>query len=359
MAVAEFRPEWTSAPGSTIQNMLERRGLSIDELSDVLGSAPTDVFGLITGNIPITDELAKKLTELVGGTEQFWLNREAQYKADLDRLQSQDGNEDAKQWMSELPLKDLVASGWIRSSKDTRNQFISCLKFFDVANINLWRDKYLKIASTASFRSSPTFESEFGAVASWLRIGELSASQTVCESWSKSRLIKNLGRMRGVSRLSNPHRFLPKLGKLCAECGVALVVIRSPNGCRVSGATRFLSADKAMLLLSFRYLSDDHFWFTFFHELGHLALHDKTDLYLEGVEGDMLLEAEANEFAEEVLIPPVFRDDFESLKPTYKDVMSFAKKLGLAPGIVVGQLQHSQRIDRNKLNKLKKRYVWT
>ena len=96
MAVAEFRPEWTSAPGSTIQNMLERRGLSIDELSDVLGSAPTDVFGLITGNIPITDELAKKLTELVGGTEQFWLNREAQYKADLDRLQSQDSSIQAR-----------------------------------------------------------------------------------------------------------------------------------------------------------------------------------------------------------------------------------------------------------------------
>ena len=68
-------------------------------------------------------------------------------------------------------------------------------------------------------------------------------------------------------------RFLPKLQALCAEAGVALVFVRAPRGCRVSGASRLVTPEKAMILVSFRFRSDDQFWFTVFHEIGHLILH--------------------------------------------------------------------------------------
>jgi Zn-dependent peptidase ImmA (M78 family) len=165
--------------------------------------------------------------------------------------------------------------------------------------------------------------------------------------------------MRTLSRLKDPQQFLPHLQVLCASCGVALVVVRAPKGCRASGATRFLSTEKALIALSFRHRTDDHFWFTFFHEAAHLILHAKDALFLEdGSDVTETEEAEANEFAARVLVPKEYIVELASLRPNLKSIVAFARRLGVAPGIVVGQLQHIRRIRRDQLNSLKRRYAW-
>ena len=213
--------------------------------------------------------------------------------------------------------------------------------------------------STAAFRSSPTFESKPGAVAAWLRQGELEAESMPTGTWNATQFEATLQQLRALTRKKNPQEFLPELSKHCAACGVAVVIIRAPTGCRASGVTRFVSPNKALLMLSFRYLSDDHFWFTFFHEAGHLLLHGKEAIFLEG--SDLLntrQEAEANDFAAGVLIPPRFKADLLRLPRNTYEVVRFARRVGISPGIVVGQLQHSGRIKRNELNRLKRRFVW-
>jgi HTH-type transcriptional regulator / antitoxin HigA len=117
--------------------------------------------------------------------------------------------------------------------------------------------------------------------------------------------------MRRLTRKKEPSIFVPELRKLCAENGVALVIARGPAGCRASGATRFLSDKKAMILLSFRYLADDQFWFTFFHEAGHLLMHSHKAVFLEdGSDVSLKEEHEANLFAQNILIPPNLGQNF-------------------------------------------------
>jgi len=112
-----------------------------------------------------------------------------------------------------------------------------------------------------------------------------------------------------------------------------------------------------MILLSFRYLSDDHFWFTFFHEAGHLLLHGDKSLFIEdGSEVSIKEENEANLFAQNILIPPDSRAEFLSLTPSRETIMKFAVKIGISRGIVVGQLQHQGRLKREQFNYLKRRY---
>ena len=164
---------------------------------------------------------------------------------------------------------------------------------------------------------------------------------------------------RRLTSEKDPNRFLPALRELCTAAGVAVAIVRAPQGCRASGATRFISPDRALLLLSFRYLSDDQFWFTFFHEAGHLLLHGHDNVFVEGLDVQSeKQEREASDFAERVLIPAEFRDEFLGLPPEMRAIMRFAKKIGIAPGIVVGQLQHYQRIRRNHFNGLKRRFQW-
>lgn len=151
----------------------------------------------------------------------------------------------------------------------------------------------------------------------------------------------------------------PELMRRCAECGVAVVALRAPKLCRASGATRFLSPTRPLLMLSFRYLSDDQLWFTFFHEAGHLILHGPWSMFLEG-EGRVSTEEEeeANTFAANTLIPPENHTEMLGLRMHARPVMRFARLIGIAPGIVVGQLQHRGRIGYHQLNSLKRRYKW-
>ena len=168
--------------------------------------------------------------------------------------------------------------------------------------------------------------------------------------------------MRRLTRTKDPKRFIPELIRRCAECGVAVAVVRAPAGCRASGATRFLSPDRALLLLSFRYLSDDQFWFTFFHELGHLLLHGETELFLEDldVSGEKdKYESEANSFAESLIIPPEFKRDLTEVRLEMRSLVRLAHKIGVSAGLVVGQLQHSGRIPQRHFNGLKVRYDWS
>ena len=142
---------------------------------------------------------------------------------------------------------------------------------------------------------------------------------------------------------------------------MAVVISRTPFGCRASGATKFLDNDKAMLLLSFRYLSDDHFWFTFYHEAGHIVLHKSKSPIIEENSSNKTYseeEREANLFAGEVLIPHELQSELSRLRGNKRNIISFAMKAGVSPGIVVGQMQHRGIIDHKYLNSYKRRYDW-
>jgi hypothetical protein len=236
----------------------------------------------------------------------------------------------------------------------------ACLRFFGVGGVSALRERYRDILQRSKFRTSSSFESEPGAVAAWLRQGEIEGAAIECDPWAPHRFETILEELRGLTRKKDPQDFLPELQRRCSTCGVAVVALRSPTGCRASGATRFVSGTKALVMLSFRYLSDDQFWFSFFHEAGHLLLHDKAALFLEGIEeaGTIKEENEANEFAARLLIPEPFRAELLQLRPSARDVIRFARRIGISPGIVVGQLQHRGRLKRSHLNGLKRRFQW-
>jgi HTH-type transcriptional regulator/antitoxin HigA len=149
------------------------------------------------------------------------------------------------------------------------------------------------------------------------------------------------------------------LEELCAQCGVAVVFVLELPKMGVSGATRWITKDKALIQLSLRYKTDDHLWFTFFHEAGHILKHGKKALFLEGNGLDDKHEGEADEFASNWLIPVREFNSFVSLSLYSKaSVAAFAEQIGIAPGIVVGQLQHHGHLPFTHLNGLKKRYCW-
>ncbi|MCP3962155.1 MAG: ImmA/IrrE family metallo-endopeptidase [bacterium] len=350
----EFRPDWVSAPGDTIADILKERELSVAEFAQRIGHTTQDTTDLLQGRATITIGVARRLERALGASVEFWMSRDYQYRQDIGGLYA-----DEKEWLAEFPIGDMIKFGWIDPVPRPSEEADACLRFFDVPSIAAWRKAYAGIEKTLAFRTSPSFDSRPGSVLAWLRQGEIEAKKIQCEAWNADRFKQSLKEIRSLTRKKDPAHFLPELIRHCARSGVAVAIVRAPAGCRASGATRFLSPKKALLLLSFRYLTDDHFWFTFFHEAGHLVLHGKNSLFLEATDTSLTAEEqEANEFAARTLVPATFLPELLRLPANGREVIRFARRLGVSPGIVVGQLQHLEKIKPNWLNGLKRRYTW-
>lgn len=351
----EFSPAWASPPGDTVRRLSANKSLRAPDLARALDISSEELSKLLSGALPITASRAKGLANVVGGSERFWLEREQQYRRNAEALENE-----GKEWMSSLPFADMVRYGWIKATTSTSEKIRQALDYFEVSTVDEWRDAWLsERAGITAYRTSPAFAMQSASVAAWLRQGELLAAKLQVGSWSRERFERLLPSLRSLSRVLEPAKFIPELQERCAACGVAVVVVRAPKGCPASGATR-VKGDKAILQLSVRYLRDDSFWFTFFHEAAHLVLHEDR-LFLEWPdkrEIDNHEEAEANIFAGQLLIPSSEEKALLALPHDYRSIMRFAKNLSISPGIVVGQLQHRGLVRQDKLNFLKKRYSW-
>ena len=348
-----FRSDWLSPPGETIADILLEKMLGPEDLAAALGQPTQAAHDLLHGRTTITLAVARSLVPLLGGSIEFWMTRDLQYRDDL-----LERDKTAAAWLARLPLKDMTNFGWLGRISHPAQRIEACLNFFGVSSLREWETTYETLYGYTTFRTSWSFKSTPEAVAAWLRQGERQGTREDCAPWDPVAFHLALPEIRKLTKIRDPRVFLPKLQRYCATKGVVVSVVRAPAGCRASGATRFLSTGRAQVLLSFRYLTDDQFWFTFFHEAGHLILHQDQPLFLEGI-GDESTEQEtqANDFAARTLIPD--EQALLSLHPTWRSVTRFAVKAGVSPGIVVGQLQYRGRLPQDHLNRLKRRYRWS
>ncbi len=360
--LTSFTPDWVSPPGDTIATILAMRGITDHQFAISIERSMSEAQELIQGRAPITEDIAQKLANVLGATEAFWKKRELRYRQNLDNLLRESSKPNSLEWLSEVPAKELIKLGWMKPGDDDSEVVASCLQFFGVSSVRAWRETYKAQLDAVAFRTSKTFASDQSAVTAWFRQGEIKASEIKCEIWDREKFRENLVGVRKLTRVEDPKEFVPELVRQCAACGVAVVVLRAPKMCKASGASFFLSPHRPLILLSGRHLSDDHFWFTFFHEAGHLVLHSENYISVDGLEdsedSSNKEEDEANDFAANILIPPEFQEEMLKLTANKIAVMRFARKVGISRGIVVGQLQHRGIIKRKQLNDLKQRYAW-
>ncbi len=354
-----FQPTWVSPPGETILDILSDREISPECLARDIGYDLNGIYALFDGSQEISELLAHKLADAIGPDAEFWLSREQQYREDVSRIYRHTSKAEDS-WLAELPIKSMQAFGWISNSDSKSKKVIDCLDYFGMPDISAWKDISAEFAKEARFRTSQTFAQEIGATAAWVRFGETKASKLSCKPWDKNKLLSSLEVIRRLTNISEPRVFIPELQSILSDCGVALVISKTPEGCPASGMAKFVSEDRALIMLSFRYLSDDHFWFSLFHEIGHLVLHGRNSTFVEGEGFECTVEErEANEFAAHSLIPADFRKNMKDHAADYRSIIKFAKSIGISPGIVVGQMQYEKILRPAHMNKLKVRYSWS
>jgi addiction module HigA family antidote len=334
--------------------------MSQSELARRMGRPFKTINEIVNAKAALTPDTAIQLERTLGISASFWNNLEVSYREHLaDRRAMQELEANAN-WLDAFPVSDLVGRRLLEPGQGKSETLAALLRFFAVGSTRAWENQWL--SPEVSFRSSPAFSSSPYAVASWLRWGQVVATGMETAAFDATRLEAVLGEARELTRREPIARSIERAQELCASAGVAVVVVPELGKTRLNGAAHWLNHRKAIIQLSLRHKSDDQFWFSFFHEAGHLVDREKRD-YVDA-EGDdeqqkSSEEDAANHFARDLLIPPEDYASFVSAGDFTADaVRTFARLQSVAPGIVVGRLQREHLVSYSRLNELKKRLRW-
>jgi len=353
----QYTPDYVSPPGEMLKEALDERGMNQVDFARRIGMSRKHLKDILDGASPIVPDTALKFERVLGIPARFWNNREQQYRDFVAREAEAGRLKKRKDWLKyfkSLPV--MRRYGWLPETKGPVETFRAILDFFGVASPDAWEAHWKDVE--VHYRRSQAREPDLYALAAWLRRGEIEAQGIDCAPYDESGFRAALTKARRLTT-EPPEVFQPRLIELCASCGAALVFV--PELAKTaSGATRWLSASKALIQLSLRYKTDDHLWFTFFHEAGHIVLHPKKDIFIEGKSADSEEEEQANRFAARMLIPEA---DYAAFVAGHRvlsgtAIQEFAQEQGIAPGILVGRLQHDGRVPFSHYNDLKRTFKW-
>lgn len=351
-----YEPDYAVAPGQTLLEKIEELGMTQSELALRLELAPKTVNQIIKGIAPITHETAIKLENVTGLPAGFWQNREATYREQLVRIENRKRLQADLGWLKTIPVKDLEKRHAIEPTTDNTERLQRVLRFFGVSNVSAWNN-YWKNFQVAA-RRSKCFKTHQAALATWIRIGQLQSQSIQCGPYNRGTFEKSVREIRAMTTLATD-TFVPRIKELCATSGVAFALVPEMKQVPWHGASWWPKATKAVIELNLRGKSEDQFWFSFFHEAGHILKgHSKKEVFINDGNDQDPYEREANEFAENILIPKSRIDELASLR-SKSAMVAFASEIGISPGIVAGRYQRlTKRYNYRWLHELIRKFEW-
>lgn len=357
MGTYDYQPDYAVSPGTLLEEHLTVRDLSHAEFARRCGRSAKLISEIVAGKAPVEPATALQFEKVLGMSARVWLGIEADYRLHQRRV-SEAKDEEGKAWAKRFPVNALVKRKVIDGTAGDGELASQLLAFFGVATVAAWHTSYG--ARNIAYRHSPAFESDPFALQTWLRLAEVKAGKQGAVDYNERAFKEALARVRRLTREDIPGA-IKAAARLCNESGVALALVKPFPKMRLSGAAWWLSPRRPAIALSARHKTDDHLWFSFFHEAAHILLHGKKTVFVDDADGlDDDTETEANNWATNFLLPRKSWEMFLGGGPSNRNrILLFAEQSGVAPGIVVGRLQHERRLPwRSPLNGLKVKLQW-
>lgn len=352
---AAWTADWVVQPGELLVETLADRGMSQAELARRIARPLKTISEIANGRTAITPDTAIQLERALGISAAFWNGLEIRYREGLarDRANAELGEWVA--WAKRFPIKELARHRQIDAETSPRDLASQLLAYFGVSSPAGWTQHWGRAAT--SYRLAKSASVSPYALTAWLRWGEREADQIDVGDFDEDQFRKTLETARPLSRLAVFDTAKERLVELFRRAGVALVLLPSLPGAPASGASRWYRSGRPLIQVTLRYLSEDQFWYSVYHEAGHLITGRRGRDVLEEIDGNRETEDErlADAFARDQLIPLaplaafVDRGLFDRAS-----VRTFASELQVSPGIVVGRLQHDRHVRPGQLNDLKR-----
>lgn len=342
----QYFPQSIPHPGETLIEKLEEMGMGPKEFALRTGKPEKTITAILKGDSSITADMAVQFENVTKIPAHFWLNSQRSYDEYLARVKRQEVIVKAVAWAKNFPLNQMVKFGWLNALPSKQEMAAQLLAFFGVASHKAWEDYYCNQQLKVAFRISLVHTKEPYAISAWLRKGELSAQQILAKPYSVKTFKEILPEIKSVMA-EQPDDFFQQLQKICLKAGVKVVHTPFLPKAPISGATRWMN-DTPLIQLTGRGKRNDKFWFSFFHEAGHILLHGKKEIFLEQIEykdKDLEKENEADEFAVKWTFTHEEETELkENLPDTEEALYEYARKIKTHPAIIIGRLQYNKDI---------------
>lgn len=350
------QPDWIVSPGEILAEALEERSMTQAELSRRTARPLKTINEIIKGKAAITPDTALQLEYVLGISASFWLNADREWQERHARERASELLKASAPWAARFPVKALVKHGLLVPAANQLALTDALLRFFGVTSPDAWERQWT--ATSASFRRT-RFRSDRYALTAWLRAGEILASRVTTARFDAEKLRSVLSQIRQLTT-REPLGFHDVLAELLADAGVALVLLPEFGDARVYGASYWLAADKVVVQLSARGRKDDQFWFSLFHELGHVLSGSRreTHLDLETSEGrasdDGTEEVNAEAFAQKTLVSDALVEEVTSAEIDEPRIRAVASRENIGAGILVGRLQREGKLSWRQFSRVKR-----
>lgn len=348
----EYKEKVAFHPGYYVKEIIEESGLTQEDFAKRLGTTPKNLSLLVRGEQSLSIDMAMKLSRLMGTSAAYWLNLQQAYDALIVEFKSDQELErervvfekiDYKYFRNNFMLPDLP--------RKIDEQIERIRKFLDIATLTVLKRPDM----AARFRSSSENLTEANTIKAniMMQIATNEALHANAPKFNKKEFEEAVDY---ALTLTESHTdFYDKLKTAFFNAGVIFVILPNISGSKINGATKKVG-DNIVLMVNDRRLYADTFWFTLFHEIGHILSGDY------GVSFDMEMgenEKLADEYARDRLIPSEQYDEFISRQIfSPQSIKDFSASIHRDPGIVLGRLQKDGKVGYNdaKMNVLKTQY---
>lgn len=347
----QYIPQVVFHPGETLAEKLEEMGMGPKEFAVRTGKPEKTISEILNSKSSITPEMAVQFESVTKIPARFWLNRQRSYDEYMARKKRNSLIESSAEWTKKFPVADMIKKGWLPACKTMEEKTLALFSFFGVSSPEAWNNYYLNQQLKIEFRISLAHSSEPYAISAWLRKGELQATELSSNKYSKTAFKKLLPEIKSLMA-EHPDNFFEELQQMCLSAGVKIIYTPCLPKAPINGSTRWIN-ESPLIQLTGRYNRNDIFWFTFFHEAGHIILHGKKDIFLENVKDysdyDEVKEKEADDFAVKwTLTEEEEKEILQKESISKEDIINFAKKFNTHPAIIIGRLQHHKLLSYSK-----------
>lgn len=353
----EIHSDLAVPPGEFLAEVLEDLGMSQADLARRMGRPAQAINEIVRGTKSLTPETALQLERVVDVPAHIWLGLEAEYRLVLARQTEAKELTQETQLLEAFPYKEMAALSCVAPVRKAEDKVRELRRFFGVASL-AQLGQVPAYAPAFRVGGGPRRPSEYG-LAAWLHCGYVQAREAEVAPFDEAKLRAMIPALRQLT-LAPAETVASVLRAQLAECGVVFAIFPHFPKTYAHGATFWVTPrQKAVLLSSIRGKWADIFWFSLFHELGHLVLHgNATFVEVEGQrETRDSAEEEADAFARDALLPATEFAAFTGARD-FSDtaITRFAASVTIHPGIVVGRLQHEALLGPSRCNQLRERY---
>lgn len=349
----KVRPYKNIGPGAHIQELMDIRDWTQQDLADVLGVSTKHVNKLLNDEQSITLNMAKLLGEAFDLTPQLWINLDTNFRLKQEEETEEEKDVDIRSKIYQyMPINEMSRKGWFDKPKTTDELRGLVCDFWNTEEVDF---NVMSQGANVTFRKSEAYE-KFNRFAAncWYQMAKNAASQQKVPKFDKDKLIRLANEIHSYTRMEDG---VAKAIKAINDAGVKFLVLSHLQRTYIDGAS-FISGGSPVIIYTARYKRNDNFWFTLSHEIAHVLKHLEKegdyvlDVIKNGNEYQNEIEKEADEFAAKSLrheeILSFFEDSINYI--TQEQVEECSDKLDVHTAIIMGALAHHKQISYKYLH---------